>query len=195
MDETHDITSPPPPPTQRLFFALWPSDEERRALVGWRDTLPDLRGRLVPDGNLHMTLAFAGNVDIETRDCLEQRAADVRGEPCVVDLDRLGRFSRGLLWIGPRTCPAPLADLAQSLARVLQDCGLRPDPRPFHPHVTLARGTRNPLPEVSPPGGVWRLDAFCLVRSRPAQGYEVLKTYSLCGDGPGSLSEHSDSMK
>lgn len=195
MDETLDITPSPRLPTQRLFFALWPTDEERSALARWRDRLPDLRGRLVPAGNLHMTLAFAGNVDSETRDCLERRAAAVRGEACVLDMDRLGRFSRGLLWVGPRTCPAPLAELAQSLARVLQDCGLRPDPRPFHPHVTLARGTRNPLPEMSPPGGVWRLDAFCLVRSRPAQGYEVLKTYSLCGEDSGSLSEHSGSMK
>jgi hypothetical protein len=111
MDETHDITPPPQPPTQRLFFALWPTDEERSALARWRDTLPDLRGRLVPAGNLHMTLAFAGNVDGETRDCLEQRAAGVRAEPCVVDMDRLGRFSRGLLWVGPGTCPGHRGDL------------------------------------------------------------------------------------
>ena len=195
MDETHDTPGSPDPSRQRLFFALWPSDAERRALVRWRDALPKLRGRFVPAGNLHMTLAFAGSVDAGTRDCLMQRAADVHGEPCAVQLDRLGRFSRGLMWVGPQTCPAPLATLARSLSGLLEDCGLEPDPRPFHAHITLVRAMRSRLPEAAAPNHVWQLDRFCLVCSRPGQGYEVLRTFPLGMQTLGSLSMDSGSME
>ncbi len=187
MEETLDTP-------QRLFFALWPSDEARAALAGWRDALPRPGGRPTAARNLHLTLAFAGDVDAETRTCLEQAAARVRGEPFSLPLDRLGVFKRGLLWTGPADCPAALSTLAGDLAGVLRDCGVRPDPRPFHAHITLIRRMNGRLPGVDPPGLTWQAKAFCLVRSRPGQGYEVLKTYPLQGAPPGSLSERSGSM-
>ncbi|WP_018954467.1 RNA 2',3'-cyclic phosphodiesterase [Thioalkalivibrio sulfidiphilus] len=187
MEETQDTP-------QRLFFALWPSDEERRALVRWREGQPLSGGRPVPSRNLHLTLAFAGDVDAATRDCLEQGAQQVRGAPFRMTLDRIGLFKRGLFWTGPSLCPPALGDLAAALAGLLADCGLEPDPRPFHPHVTLIRRLPGRLPEVSPPGGVWEADAFCLVCSRPGEGYEVLRTYPLGDSPPGSLSERSGSM-
>lgn len=179
---------------QRLFFALWPSEEECAALARWRDALPRSGGRPTADRNLHLTLAFAGDVDAETRDCLEQTAGRVRGEPFILSLDRLGLFKRGLFWTGPRDCPAALSTLAADLAAVLRDCGVRPDPRPFHAHITLIRRMGGRLPEVEPPGLTWQAGAFCLVRSRPGQGYEVLRRYPLQGAPPGSLSERSGSM-
>ncbi|OOG28118.1 2'-5' RNA ligase [Thioalkalivibrio denitrificans] len=188
MEQTDDHT-------KRLFFALWPSDEERRALARWRDGLAGVRGRSVPAGNLHLTLAFAGNVDPAVAECLAARAERVRGVPFNLVLDRTGLFRRGLLWAGTQACPEPLAALANDLAAVLADCGIAPDPRPFHPHVTLFRNVRGRAPVPDPPAQVWRADRFCLVHSRPGAGYAVLKSYPLCGDGPGSLSEHSASVK
>lgn len=96
MEETLDTP-------QRLFFALWPSDEARAALAGWRDALPRPGGRPTAARNLHLTLAFAGDVDAETRTCLEQAAARVRGEPFSLPLDRLGVFKRGCSGPAPRT--------------------------------------------------------------------------------------------
>jgi RNA 2',3'-cyclic 3'-phosphodiesterase len=188
MDETREIH-------QRLFFALWPSDEERRALARWRDGLPVRRGRATRPGDLHLTLAFAGDVDGPTRACMEREAEHVRGEPFSFSLDRVGQFRRGLLWTGPTDCPAALIELAGRLAEVLRDCGVTPDPKPFHPHVTLFRradGVRAPL---DPPRLPWQVDQFCLVHSRPGEGYAVVKTYALCGDVPPSLSEPSASME
>jgi 2'-5' RNA ligase len=187
MDETQDTH-------QRLFFALWPTEDDRRALARWRDALPRSGGRPTAAGDLHLTLAFAGDVDAGTRNCLEQTAARVQGEPFTLRLDRLGLFKRGLLWTGPTDCPLALSSLAQHLAAVLRDCGVRPDPRPFHPHITLIRRMVGRLPGVDPPGLIWQVQAFCLVRSRPGQGYQVLRTYPLLGPTPGSLSERSGSM-
>lgn len=188
MDEDHDSL-------QRLFFAIWPSDAERRVLVQWRDGLRRGGGRAVPARNVHLTLAFAGDVDAATRDCLEREAARVHGEAFELTLDRAGVFRRGLLWAGPSECPAELSALAEALERVLVACGVRPDTRPFLPHVTLVRNTRGRLPEGAAPGGVWQTDQFCLVRSRPGRPYEVLRRYPLGTPAAGLLSEHSGSVE
>ncbi len=47
----------------RLFFALWPDPPTRTALAMLVDGLPLVGGRRVPAENLHLTLAFLGNVD------------------------------------------------------------------------------------------------------------------------------------
>ena len=180
---------------RRLFFALWPSDEERRALARWRDGLAGVRGRAVPAGNLHLTLAFAGNVDPAVAECLAGRAERVRGVPFELVLDLTGLFRRGLFWAGTQACPEPLVALANDLAAVLGECGIARDKRPFHPHVTLFRNVRGRVPVLDPPDQVWRADHFCLVRSRPGAGYAVLKSYPLYGDTPSSLSEDSASVE
>ena len=192
MDETAD--NPPTPCRHRLFFALWPDETVRKALLRWLKALPDLGGRPVPGGDLHLTLAFAGAVDEATGSCLEQGASHLQGVPFELTLERAGVFPGGLLWTGSADCPAPLDALAGSLCGLLPRCGLKPDPRPFKPHVTLIRRIQRTPGELPPPAVSWRVDHFCLVRSRPGRGYEVLKTYPLCGHDGSSLSECSGSM-
>jgi len=192
MDETAD--KPPTPSRQRLFFALWPDESVRRALLRWCQAVPDPGGRPMPSADLHLTLAFAGDVDASTGLCLEQGGAGVQGVPFELSLDSAGVFPRGLLWAGPAACPGPLEALAGSLSCLLQRCGLKPDPRPFKPHVTLIRRVQRTPDDLPPPSVLWRVDHFCLVRSRPGRGYEVLKTYPLCGHDGSSLSECSGSM-
>lgn len=192
MDETADM--PPTPSRQRLFFALWPDEPARRALLRWGQALPDPGGRPTPGRDLHLTLAFAGAVDEATGLCLEQGASHVQGAPFVLTLERAGVFPGGLLWTGPAGCPPALDALAGSLSGLLLRCGVKPDPRPFKPHVTLIRRVQRAPGDLSPPDVPWRVDHFCLVRSRPGRGYEVLKTYPLCGHDGSSLSECSGSM-
>ena len=79
---------------RRIFFALWPDAETRRALVrATRSVVRRSGGRATPPDNLHVTLAFLGPV---TEVLLER----VRRVPPLVSphfeliFDRLG-FWRG----------------------------------------------------------------------------------------------------
>ncbi|MGM0477563.1 MAG: RNA 2',3'-cyclic phosphodiesterase [Pseudomonadota bacterium] len=163
--------------THRVFFALWPPESVARALAEWQAALPHHTGRLVPRHNLHLTLAFAGDVTPETLACLRAGAETVRGEPVTVDLVQCGRFGP-LLWAGPESTPEPLAHLATTLAGVLEDCGLPRDPRPYRPHVTLVRALRQEL-AVAPPATGWRSDEFCLAESRRGEPYRILQRFPL----------------
>ena len=163
--------------THRVFFALWPPEPIAGELAQWQAALPRHHGRLVPRHNLHLTLAFAGDVSAETLACLRAGASTVRGEPVTVTLEQCGRFGP-LLWAGPESTPAPLAQLATALADALAQCGLERDPRPYVPHVTLVRALRQEL-TVAPPATGWRSDDFCLAESRRGEPYRILQRYPL----------------
>jgi 2'-5' RNA ligase len=47
----------------KLFFALWPSDDQRAALVALTGpAIAPIAGKPVQSANLHVTLAFLGSV-------------------------------------------------------------------------------------------------------------------------------------
>lgn len=162
-----------PDETRRLFFALWP-DEAARACIAKRVQALRLRARLVPMANLHLTLAFLGECSATDEARAEAAAAQVRFEPFVLTLDRLGYFARArVLWIGPDRVPAALGELAGALRARLAAAGLLDDAaeRAFRAHVTLARKALPPaeLGRVAPIE--WSVGAFTLMQSvRGARG-------------------------
>lgn len=171
------------PRARRLFFALWPEPALREAL--WqqaREQLQRCGGRLVPQDNLHLTLAFLGHVDEVQQAVLVAAARTLPAPRCDLLLDRYGWFeSAQVLWLGCSQTPAPLLALASALAGQARAAGLRIDPRPFHPHVTLARKPRN-LPDLAPPRPLaWSVDGFVLAESLsgPADSrYAVLERFA-----------------
>lgn len=181
--------------TQRLFFALWPDEVTRKALALLQETFTHQPGRPVAAQNLHITLAFIGNVDGAMKNCMQARAETVSFEPFSMILTRLGHFRRSkVTWLGPDTCPSPLKSLVERLNAKLETCGYRPDKRPFSPHLTLLRkaGPIKSDTEITPL--LWHIDRFCLVQSSTlAQGaeYRVLRYYlpnqTECDQRPKSL--------
>jgi RNA 2',3'-cyclic 3'-phosphodiesterase len=169
----------------RLFFALRPDAAQRAVLADWSAQLPPCHGRRVPADNIHLTLAFLGETEAERQDCLERAAGGVRSPPFELVVDRVGYFARArVLWVGPTQPPPALPQLVEQLNRALSPCGYVPEPRPFHPHVTLARKARPPRVELAPPHCVWHVDRFCLMVSESAAGgarYRVIREYPLNG--------------
>lgn len=156
--------------TERLFFALWPDERQRRALTRVWEELPDHPGHKTHPEDLHLTLVFLGDRDAEGRACAGVAAGRVRGLPFVLHLDRLDTFSRArVIWCGVSERPQPLMDLRQTLDKGLRDCGFYPERHTFEPHVTLVRKAR-PVParEIRPPI-VWPVSDFVLVNARPGQ--------------------------
>ncbi len=177
------------PETRRLFFALWPTAEQRRQLhqlagqLGWESG-----GRLVPPENLHITLAFLGSVDEERRRCIENAADSLLLPAFSLEFDRIGYWSRPqVLWFGSSRTPEPLRSLARSLALAMAGCGLQPEKRPFAAHLTVRRkAVQAPAADMMPPFP-WAVRDFALVESLTLPGgaqYRVLRRWPLTGAEP-----------
>ena len=74
--------APGTPPALRLFFALWPAAGEQQALAqASAGAVAGSGGRPIPAGNLHVTLAFLGNVAAARLPQLHALALQLAGQP------------------------------------------------------------------------------------------------------------------
>lgn len=167
---------------ERFFFALWPGAAQRLGLVRVRRDLPDHGGRDTHPEDLHLTLFFLGELDVERRACAEAAADGVQGMAFSLTLDRVGAFPRArILWCGASESPPPLLDLVEALNDGLRGCGLRPERRPYVAHATLARKAR-PLPARSLDDPIrWPVKEFVLAAGREGAPprYRVLRRWPL----------------
>ena len=128
----------------RAFVALPVPEPALSALLAVQSRLPV--GRAVPEENLHLTLAFLGEVTeaylADLDDILSATplpAAEVR----FTRLDTFAEIDRGLLFAGVEPA-ARLAALEGKVARTVRMAGLDLPRRRFRPHVTLTRANRQP---------------------------------------------------
>jgi 2'-5' RNA ligase len=172
--------------TIRLFFALWPDNEVRRALdqAGKKQQVA-CGGRRMRAPNLHLTLVFLGNVAAGRLDELRAVAAGISNPAFSMTLDRLGwwRHNR-VAWVAPQETPEALQGLVAQLQDGLRNSGFTFDDRPvFVPHVTLLRNARCEGLEMPPMMPlVWAADAFVLVKSVTTDAgatYEVIGRWGL----------------
>ena len=173
--------------TERLFFALWPDDALRTALVAARDAtaLAAVNGaahRPTHPLDLHVTLVFIGTVETTLRDCIENAADQVTLAPFELTLSAVDSWPRQRIWaVTPDPTPPPLSQLVDQLQQNLLRCGLRPESRRYRPHVTLARKAP---PSVARPLSLnWRVDGFVLARSGTGRSpsYQILRRWPLSG--------------
>ena len=172
--------------SRRLFFAIWPDPAALQQLVNLRDSLESsIRGRWILAADLHVTLAFLGQVTSDRLQILEAIASNVRAQPFFISLDQLsGWRSAGVLCLTPRQSPKSLESLAQRLAGGLGEAGFVLDKRPFRPHLTLARQVTSVPARLGHRLEPIRFEvrAFHLVQSRPsvsASAYETIRGWSL----------------
>jgi 2'-5' RNA ligase len=154
-----------PPDTARLFFALVPGAHIRRRISACQQQL-DLPARPVAAANLHVTLAFLGNVESARIGELKAIGAGLACPGCALRLDRLGWFPRaGVVWLGSQAPPAELLDFQDRLASRLAEGGFRAERRAWRPHLTLYRKMRKRLATIAVEPVEWILDGFSLMRS------------------------------
>ena len=123
----------------RLFVAVRPPEPIRDLLIDAMDDSPDFRWQ--DDEQLHLTLRFIGEVDRPVAEDVAAALGRIRAARFEVRLSGVGRFEQrgsGALWAGVEP-KAPLAALAAKVERACRSAGLEPEPRAFHPHITLAR--------------------------------------------------------
>ncbi|WP_292936513.1 RNA 2',3'-cyclic phosphodiesterase [Noviherbaspirillum sp.] len=169
-----------PTESLRLFFALWPDDATRTALMQLQTSL---RGRLIPYLNIHLTLAFLGQQPVTILPAAKKIITHLRAPSSTLILDRVGYFPRNrVAWVGTHTTPDALISLSQELALALKEHDISCDMRqPFKPHITLARDA-SPPPDFAFTPIEWHASQIALVQSvtRPEGSvYEVLASRSL----------------
>lgn len=152
----------------RLFFALWPTSPTQRV---WYDTLAPyvkpLGGRRMPADNLHLTLAFLGELPGSRINALLRLAEDLPRESFTLRFDRIEFWKKsGLACLRPAETPAALLRLVGHLTTGLQLAGFTPEVPAFKPHVTLARDIAMPAESVPVwPVLEWQAPLLALVRS------------------------------
>lgn len=167
---------------ERLFFALWPGEDQRRALAAVQRKLDLPRGRLAHPEDIHLTLVFLGPASADQRQCAEAAAGRVKRAPFELNLDRLGSFPRArVIWCGTEAVAPSLAALVEDLRLELGGCGFQLDQRPFKAHATLVRKAP-PLPSrpLEPPIP-WPVAEFVLAfgQEGPPPRYRILRRWPL----------------
>ena len=141
----------------------------------------------------HITLQFLGATAPAQYDCVVAHLRAIKATPVPVRLEGLGFFERaGVFFAGVPLSPE-LVSLQKSVTAATSQCGFKPEDRPYHPHITLARnrGRENgvrvlklrvgPAPEFA--GFI--ASEFLLYESFPdAQGsrYEVRARFGLAAE-------------
>jgi 2'-5' RNA ligase len=169
-----------------VFFALWPDAAARDALAALaRDVASRTQGRAPPASNLHVTVAFVGDVaKSRVADLVSIGAAVAPDVPAFdLTLDTRGSFrGTGIAWAGPSIVPAELELLAQRFAGALGARGFAVERRAFHPHMTLARRCRTPEHATIAPPASFRVMRVVLDASESVEGgvrYRELASWAL----------------
>jgi RNA 2',3'-cyclic 3'-phosphodiesterase len=163
----------------RCFVACWPDDSTRRRLdQAAGNALARCPGarRVRPD-NLHLTLAFIGELPLPKAREAAEALRRISSEPFEWHIDHIGRFERArVLWAGglPEPRLEQLAERARSELRALQ---VRFDTKRFAAHVTLLRdmpalrgAAQAEIVEPIEPFDWPMRDALLMVSERDSQG-------------------------
>lgn len=196
----------------RTFVAIELGDDARahlaRQIARLGRALPHIRW--ADPASLHLTLAFLGELDDVRLAAVSEAVAiaATAAQPFTLRVAGLGTFGSPavprVVWAGVGGDLRRLAALHEALAVALEARGFARDPRPFAPHLTLAR-LRDPLapdeaarlqqlvsgagthPPARGAGAAIAVDALSIMKSellRPTARYTCLCAVRL-GGGPG----------
>lgn len=156
----------------RCFIALLPTKEESVSLAqaARRISQSFQSGRPCAAPNVHLTLAFLGEIHADVVLATKNALAPYRLSPAVAwSLSRWGIFGQAL-WVAGKAC-ADIQTRATLVRSALDMCGIPFDKKAFRAHITLARSWSLPCPIWTGPALTIHLSAPVLMQSvRDAQG-------------------------
>jgi RNA 2',3'-cyclic 3'-phosphodiesterase len=168
----------------RLFFALWPDGETRKRMAAAAQGLKlDAESALVPPENLHLTLAFIGEVPASQVAAL----LNIGGSQCAhafsVRFDQYEYWPRANAVVAAaRETPASLEQLWQQIHADLAQHNLALVHQRLRPHITIARKVSQAPVLQAMSAFTWAVDAFSLMHSNTAgarPSYTVVDTWPL----------------
>lgn len=171
---------------KRLFVSLDLPRTVSSPLVRLNPQIPGVRWLAAEQ--IHLTLAFLGNVDAESEEKLRVQLSGIHFNAFFLPLREIRAFPArghpGVLWVGVGRGHPHLFQLHKRVTAAALGAGLEPDLRPWRPHLTLAR-CRNVSTQslhrflreqADFDGGLVRIDSFRLKSSRPGAAASVYTT-------------------
>jgi RNA 2',3'-cyclic 3'-phosphodiesterase len=176
---------------KRLFIALELPESCRNTLAGLGTPIGGVRW--LEADQLHLTLAFLGDVEEEAEMRLREKLNDVRVAPFVLKAKDVGIFGKPrptVIWAGVGTGHPHLFALHKHVHDALLAAHFNPTLRAFHPHITLARLKDVAAPTVRPFLRKYESQELCLMEitgfalfssyvSQPGSRYKVEAHYEL----------------
>jgi len=107
--------------------------------------------RWVLPQNIHLTLKFLGDVSPSNIEVLAEllNTEAAHQKPMVISVGGVGAYpkvrSPRVVWVGVEA-PPEMVDLQKAIDSQMTRIGYSPDRRPFSPHLTLGRVSRNATP-------------------------------------------------
>ena len=127
----------------RLFLGITFQEEILEEIQQMAQKLKksSVKGNFTRKENLHLTLAFLGEIDESQIAKIEEAMNNIDIEPFFIELDKMGKFKgRGgdIYWIGFKGSDQ-LQCLYEELSEKLRKNGIQLEDRPYTPHLTLGR--------------------------------------------------------
>ena len=133
----------------RLFVALDLDDDARVAIAALQRRVTQAFGvdrsiKMVDPARMHVTLAFLGEIaEHDVPAIVDALSVGFDVCPFSAEFHGLGVFPpRGaprVLWLGVGRGESEIVQLQREVAARLEKLSVTLEPRPFHPHLTLAR--------------------------------------------------------
>lgn len=124
----------------RLFVALPLPDSIKKETLPILEAIP--AGRRAKDHQLHLTLAFLGDVPEQRRSELSQALGQVQMRAFSTQLKGVGCFPNPkrsrVLWVGMEPWEE-LSQLKTKIEAALEPLGFPKEKRKFQPHITISR--------------------------------------------------------
>ena len=126
----------------RLFIAAHIPERTRDRIYGCAGMLrgSGAKGNITPPDNYHFTLAFIGETDRADEIC--RTVSGIETPSFRLDFGYFGRFG-DTEWISPYNTDE-LVSLSLGIRNELKKLGIRFDPKPPKPHVTIMRKAVRP---------------------------------------------------
>lgn len=177
------MTTADPAERRRVFIALWPEAKTRQDIAALMKSgvVANAVGKPVPIDNLHITLAFLGDVEMVRIDHLAQAIGRIEQAPYTLVLDRIGCFPRArVVWLGASRRSRSFARTRRGVNRILEELGFKTEKREAAPHVTLLRKAR-PLRAVQFDPVEWPVKEICLVESKLSPNSAIYRVIARSG--------------
>ena len=155
----------------RAFIAIQLSDELQKTVTKTMHALKGMgvKGNYVPIRNLHLTLAFVGEVK-DPAPVIEAMKT-VKYKPFKLSLSEMGNFG-DLLWIGMKGKQG-LSRVVSDLRAALDAADISYDKKKFTPHITIIRKMNGKWQSVSAPKGEMMVKKVSLMKSEQKDGKRV----------------------
>ena len=155
----------------RLFVAVLLSDEMKKTITGTMHGMKKtgIKGSYAPIQNLHLTLAFIGNVT--SAESVKEALQNIKIKPFKLSLSELGCFG-DLLWAGIKGNQG-LSAAVKSVRDALDAAGISYDKQKFVPHITLVRKMNGNWKQIPAPKGDMTVKKISLMKSEVKDGRRV----------------------